>query len=148
MRSNDVYSVHIRTAVAPGASYGNVFWLNNFNKQFKIKSISWDYKVRNSIGGKVDEDLYSMSLVVGDGLGAAPKISKSFEAFTTPPITPAVTDFNGTRFYIQKPKQLFFNSWFIENGIPFKVEIDSDELLNTYNFYWSLVVETEVIGWL
>lgn len=146
-----VYSVHLRATVAAGATYQNVFWILNYNRTFKIKSTSFDYRIQDNVTGAnipIDtQNVLNIRMYIGDGAAGAPKISYCFENFTVIPVVPPVTDFNGTRFYLYKPKQLLFDSWYVENAIPHAVEIINHDLINAYYIDFSVITEIGILGY-
>jgi hypothetical protein len=140
-KANDIYSIQDQVTILPGgAVYLNNFNILNPNRTFKIKSIAWDYIIGVAGFGILPNDIQttqSIILSVGNGVD---RISKSFYNFTTP--LTALAD-NGTRFFIFKPKQYFFDNWFIANVLPFTINMQNNDLALTVVIGFDLIVEIE-----
>lgn len=145
---NLVYSFSLWRALIPLAGYSNFFNLNYNNCSFKIKSISWDYAIHlpppdfNPL--PVDTQTTSLIYVI---IGAAPPlerpISRNFEGFTIAPVPG--DDYNGTRFFLHKPKQIIFDSWIVMNNLPINVFINNRDALLTYNYRADLIIEIKPV---
>ena len=138
-----VYSCHLETIVLADATISKVMWMTDSSYRFKLKSIAWDYRATDTTQGKdVDINTLPLQVQLYIGEGVNEQIHSAFD-ISFPMV--AGQDFNGKRIYLYKPKQLFFNSWFVFSRIPIGMEINSGPGFNDYIIKSDLIIEIERI---
>lgn len=122
-----------------GASYN--FMIQSPGRRIKIKSILTDWQLLETVSGKKiiwrdNPDIY-MIFVIGDFGLTTPQITKPFVRTGGAPFL-----FNGNVIWITEPKQVFFDSFYISNQIPFSFQVYNFSGINLDSFI-SCVIETE-----
>lgn len=125
---------------ALNAGFGNfsIFQINSANREIQLKSILWDWKMRNDSTNELlayeNNGKQKISLQIGE---ANKQIALPFEE-----ISGTAVLFNGEYLTITKPGQYFFNSFFIKNSIRFNLGAQNDDLVNNFLHNGTITVET------
>ena len=135
------FSLTSAEVVPGGTSLVRDFNLVNVNREMKIKSISWDFLTQDDVTGKIIPfELLTdsrIALIIGDAN------KKLCEAFT--PVLPFAPLYNGGVFYLLRPQQVIFNSFFLTSDLPLRILIDNFITAGAVqiNVISTLVIETE-----
>jgi len=139
-KGNNIYGVDFVLRVPTGGKSCE-FDLINAGREFKLKSITLDIKLIEFITGvplawemNTTQDC---ELIVGMP-GNPPHFTKVFQGFTPAPLFIQ----NGNEVTLYRPKQIFFDNWFIANGIHFKYACVNQDLLVEY--YHNVTIQVEI----
>ena len=138
----NVYTTRLQNIVLAGANGQLTFDINIPNQTAKILSIYYENYVHNNVSGQVyyfpnfpGQECYLMVNQL------ATLMTKLYEN----PSVPASMITNGTNFLITKPGQYFFDSFFIRNTIRFLYMHNNLDIINSFGYHASVVVELEII---
>lgn len=145
-RGNNIFSIGISDPLTgPGVTSDIQFQLPNNLTDFGIKSIYWDYQLFVSAAGPLPSQPvpYAQNtenlifLNIGDYFAATPKIARTFEN-----AAPAATvSMNGQSFTMFNPGQMFFNNFFVNQVLNFRIMHTNKSLVSTYDLLATVVVE-------
>jgi hypothetical protein len=135
---NRVYTAIYSEVLAPGFNFISTFQILSPGRELRIRSISLDWMITNPITNikvpvGINTEQY-LKLTVGNYLN---DIANGFINITNPP------DFNGRAIEIYEPTQLFFDSFFITNSLPFILQIQNNNAANDFINQVTIIVETE-----
>lgn len=139
---NKVYNCVFLGNAAPKANYIIGFDLNENNIKMKIKSLFFDLSIFDSVTNLLlpivsqTTQKYYLQL----GLGIPGSIGSIFKNATIPANITA----NGSSIRLNQPKQLFFDSFFINNLVTINFVAWNYDVLNTYYYDGTVVIETEM----
>lgn len=137
-----IFSMHNTADIAPLTDYNQVFWIKQSGTEFKILSVTWDYRLADSAAGYLDNNNTSN---VGTHLYIGSGVDRTITDAFLDPTHPADIVFNSTRLYIFKPKQIFFDSFYVTNEIPLGVECWNHDAISTIQIRCNVTVEIEFI---
>jgi len=142
--SFDIYSFASRHAVLSLDDFEQDAYLRYTNHTMKINSISFDVEI---IDNNTDELLHwqnqttqQFGLRVGIGNLVAP-ITKTFVDFTLPAALVA----QGQWIRITQPGQYFFNSFFINNEVLFRVNWHNRDIMDDMLVEYCIICEISIL---
>jgi hypothetical protein len=142
---NRVYSALIETDVLPGLpAIFNINWrINNYGRSFKLKYLDFDIQISQRTVPihmiPLEENTNQEFVLQVVGFPAGTPVAETFEDISIP----AVFLENGLQFNLYKPKQLRFDSFYVRNSLQFFLIYTNWDLLLTYHFRASIIVEIE-----
>jgi len=142
--SFQVYSFHDQKTVAPGANTSLICFIQQLARSLSIRSIFWDIEIRDDAAPynklSLEDPLSFVSLQIGSGTPGN-QISQSMTGFIG-----GLPLKNGTTFYMTKPGQIVFNSFFVAEKLQLRYLFVNYDTIKTYDYSISVVVEAEIIS--
>jgi branched-subunit amino acid aminotransferase/4-amino-4-deoxychorismate lyase len=142
MVKNKIYTHCIRGTVLPGITQLFLMTLNDQNREFMIRSVSFDIHIMNNAAPGAPLNLNTqttqMFLLFIGALAGDIKIAKLIDS---PPVA-GYAQYPGQVIFITRPGQLLFNSFYVWNEIPIRFEYYNTDLIETYYFTMTLTIET------
>jgi len=143
MAETKVYCGYIDTTINGGAFILKGFRVISPNRKLKLKSILIDWQILDTTTGLIvpieANTGQKMQLSIGGGGLPVQKIGSDLNNTSGPAFTST-----GYSFYISKPGQTIFNSFFAANEINFLLLIQNLILAaNPHKHTWSIIVEIE-----
>jgi hypothetical protein len=143
MNNLKTYSIIWSGTINPGASYVSQAFISNSNKEFKIKSITWDWRCRIElppmtlipIEQNTTQEIELSAISIPAGIMIADPFINA-----VPVINVAA---NGSQITFYKPGKRNFDNFFVQNEIDFMYTHINRDVLNVIRFYSSILVEIE-----
>ena len=140
---NRVYSAVLRQpSILPAAQNSWRLGINNVNRSFKLKSISFDITIYDPATWlplpllQNFTQFFELDIHTTDSL--------PFASIFDIPISPVGAIFQtGTHILIDKPIQLFYDSFFISNELVLDFIYNNNDNLATFAYKTCITVETE-----
>jgi hypothetical protein len=134
--SNQVYCAQFSNIIAPASSSNDSFKILNNLREMQIRSITIDWLLRyQATGVRIPPEAMlnqRFTCLIGTAVN---KIGKSYSPGITPPT------YNGNIFTITEPKQLIFNSFFLNNDLDFLVTVYNIDAANAVVIDYSIITE-------
>lgn len=145
MSNQRVYSTVIGATVAAGTASTNEFFVNNFNRSFLLKSVFLDVRLFETLAPFAILP-FEMNFTQEFGLTinsipAADLFCSPFQDYTIP----ANIITNGNSIVMWKPGQIKFDSFFIKNQLQLIYAHANRDMLVSYRFFASIILEIEDI---
>lgn len=130
---NKVYSYTIEKTYAINENLNIDLLLRLGRQEFKIISIAFDYVIgvlNQFYQPKFDRNAFFVRLAIGRGLNDMPKISSQFIPTVSAGTIVGATIYDGSRFQMQYPGQLFFDAWYVNEQIELLYETGNNDPVN------------------
>jgi len=145
--SNKIYSVALNQTVVAGGNGSTTFVLDNFNRQYYLKSITWGLLLRRVVAPPVlvpiemnttQEFYFTINTIAGA------KIAQSFFNFF--PAPPAMNiEGDGTELRFHYPGQYKFETLVIFNTINCLFWYINQEAVDSFLYRLSVIMEVEEV---
>lgn len=134
-----VFSIRFAEAVLAGAANTTTWDLNNMNRELRIISILFDYRVVTTatfapLPNEMNQDVL---IYMGTQAGIANKVTQIFEN-----VAGTIAFVTGENLWFHKPGHYHFESFFITNTLGMFFEINNIGAVNR-TIYGTVIVETE-----
>lgn len=144
MKKNRVYTLVLQQTVLPGALGGTAFQINNENRTALLKSIALDINIRE-FGAPfrimpLEQNVNQEFLLEIQALPVGSLFAQIFQDIVNP-----IVIANGDFIQIYKPQQLKFESFFIRNNLLFNFTYTNRDVLVSWMYSASIIVELEDI---
>lgn len=133
---NRVYSNILPFTLAAMGNRNIIWYLNNYRKSFKLKSIFFDLRITQDVG--TQNQIYV--LFIGS-LEVPIQQTENYENYNVS----TGGDYNGVGFAMTKPGQILFDSFFIRERLKFQFLCANSDLLVAYDYLLSVTCEIEDI---
>jgi len=138
IKGNQIFATDF-TLQVPVGGLACAFYLNNAGREFKLKSVTFDVKLTDTAGNYLPWErntTQDVELKIGVD-GAIPLFAKCFEDHAPAPLFLR----NGNLVTLYRPKQIFFENWFIANSIKFNYACVNNDLAA---YYHKVSVQAEI----
>lgn len=139
MSKNLIYSKVVGGQLAAGGAAHQWNWnLDNNNRDFIIKSILWDltFKFNVTLSGNIPLEMVQTVLYY---LQIGQPGTNFANSFTRGPLPAGGTQIDGQYMVFWRPKKYNFDSFYVQNTIPFVLEIENYDALRIL-FYSSTII--------
>jgi hypothetical protein len=144
---NRTYTLNLEQVVPPNLNGNVTFYIDNYNRSFKLKSISFDLSIINNANNFLLPLEQNTTQAFSLGIFALPVPTQFAQIFEDIVETIAGSvAYNGSNFKIYRPGQRIFNSFFINQRLNFIFAYANLDPLLTYLYNATIIVETEDIG--
>lgn len=142
MQKYRVFSIRFAEAVLGGAGNTITWDLNNMNRNLRLISILFDYRivVTATFAPLPNEMNQGVLVYMGTQPGIANKVTQIFEN-----VLGTIAFVTGENLWFHAPGHYHFESFFISNVLGMFLEINNISAIN-YTIYGTVIVETEDTG--
>lgn len=139
MQKYRVFSIRFAEAVLAGGNNTITWDLNNMNRNLRIISILFDYRIVNTatflpLPNEMNNEVL---IYMGTQAGIANKITQIFEN-----VAGTIAFVTGENLWFHKPGHYHFESFYISNVLGFFIDINNIGATNR-TIYSTIIVETE-----
>jgi hypothetical protein len=139
---NKAYSVIVELDAAAGVSGSVQFDIGNRLRAFKLKSILWELRIRETVSRMVLPYNQNITQELQLGFAALP-FGVTFCQFAGAPTPAGTMPNNGNAIVLFEPGQKFFNSFVINEGLHVNFAYANNDLLLSYHYLSCIIIEIE-----